>query len=124
MGLSIRAAALVKAERQRRQAARQAEEQYREAERRKFDHDFLDRRQAAAFLGLKESTLKAWYAAGTGPAVCKFGTSRQSRVRYPRAELVRYAADPVAYDRPARECGRFEPPRRRQSGRDADRRRP
>jgi predicted DNA-binding transcriptional regulator AlpA len=76
--------------------------------------EFLTRPQAAAVLGLSPETLRRWYAEGRGPTVCKVGTKRSSRVRYPRALLLQWAANPQAFTEPARPEGlpRFEPPRR------------
>lgn len=75
----------------------------------------LPRPAAAKYLGLKESTLRDWWASGdVGPAGVKLGTSRQSRVLYPIAELDRWRDDPLGYSRRARPetIGPFEPPRR------------
>lgn len=75
----------------------------------------LPRPAAAKYLGLKESTLRDWWASGdVGPAGVKLGTSRQGRVYYPIAELDRWRSDPLGYSRRARpeKIGPFEPPRR------------
>jgi predicted DNA-binding transcriptional regulator AlpA len=76
--------------------------------------EMLTRREAAALIGVQENTLRRWYAANRGPAVVKIGTARASRVRYPRASLLAWAAAPMACVQPARPEGlpRFEPPRR------------
>jgi hypothetical protein len=47
-----------------------------------WHRDWLDRRRAAARLGIAERTLKAWQLARRGPAPVKFGECRQSRVAW------------------------------------------
>jgi hypothetical protein len=120
MGLSLRAQAVLREQIRQRTEQRAAEQRQHEAERAAFEHEYLTREQAAEVLGCRPSTLKHWYAEGRGPATVKFGESRQARVRYPRTELLAFAENPTAYQRPARECGRFDPPKRkggRQHGR-------
>ncbi len=76
--------------------------------------ELFTRPQAAAYLNLSETTLRRWYAASTGPRVCKLGTGRASRVRYPKAELDAFIRDPVGYAAQTRPDGvpHFEPPSR------------
>jgi predicted DNA-binding transcriptional regulator AlpA len=76
--------------------------------------ELFTRPQAAAYLNLSETTLRRWYAASTGPRVCKLGTGRASRVRYPKAELDAFIRDPVGYAAQTRPEGvpHFEPPSR------------
>lgn len=76
--------------------------------------ELLTRAEAARFLNIGEASLRRWYAAGRGPAVVKYGTSRASRVRYPRVELLEFARNPAAYSTPARpdNVPHFEPPAR------------
>jgi len=77
--------------------------------------EWLTRRQAAQVLNLSETLLRQMYAEDRGPPVCKLGTARSARVRYPRAALVQWAQDPNAFDGPSRPAGlpRFKTPRRR-----------
>jgi hypothetical protein len=79
-----------------------------------IEPEFLTRQQAADFLGLAAETLKRWYSESRGPLVCKLGTHRAARVRYPKTELVAFARDPVGYTGTARPEGvaHFEPPSR------------
>lgn len=64
----------------------------------RFRAAYLDREAAAAALGIRPRTLKAWQAAGRGPRPVKSGSCRQSRVYWPRAEIERYLLDPPAYE--------------------------
>ena len=57
-----------------------------------WHRDWLDRRRAAARLGIAERTLKAWQLAGRGPAPVKFGTCRQSRVAWRAADIDAFLA--------------------------------
>ena len=59
---------------------------------------WLKRRDAADYLGLKESTLRAWASQGRGPRYRKYGTGRGSRVRYAREDVIRFAEDPTGYE--------------------------
>lgn len=98
MGLSIRAqryAAMVAAKRLEERL--QADDAARE-ELDRFRREYLDRDRAAAALGLKPRTLKAWQAAGRGPLPLKVGSCRQSRVYWPRVEIEAYLADPATYE--------------------------
>jgi predicted DNA-binding transcriptional regulator AlpA len=63
-----------------------------------WHRDWLDRRRAAARLGIAERTLKAWQLAGKGPRPVKFGTHRQSRVAWRAADIDAYLTNPVAYE--------------------------
>jgi predicted DNA-binding transcriptional regulator AlpA len=76
--------------------------------------EMLTRPEAARLVGVSAGTLRRWYANNRGPAVVKIGTARASRVRYPRALLMAWAADPATCTTPARPEGlpRFEPPKR------------
>lgn len=64
-----------------------------------WHRDWLDRRRAAARLGIAERTLKAWQLARRGPAPVKFGTCRQSRVAWRSSDIVAFLADPAAFER-------------------------
>lgn len=97
--------------RQQRQQERDEQERQRAAEAAAAPA-MLRRPEAAAYLGLRESTLRSWYAAGTGPRAVKTGTARQSRVFYAVEELDQWRRDPQGYAAPARDHGPFEPPRR------------
>ncbi|MEQ8246195.1 MAG: helix-turn-helix domain-containing protein [Alphaproteobacteria bacterium] len=48
---------------------------------------YLTEREAAQFLGLEPSTLKAWRWRGEGPSYAKFGRA----VRYSQSTLFKYA---------------------------------
>lgn len=81
--------------------------------------ELLTRDQAAQLLGVRPETMRRWYAANAGPPVVKIGANprtRAARVRYPRALLEAWAANPAACTTPARPEGlpRFTPPRRRE----------
>ena len=52
----------------------------------------MNRAQAAAYLGLAESTMERWWARDVGPRGIKLGTDRRARVFYARAELDRFVA--------------------------------
>jgi len=47
----------------------------------------LNRREAAALLGRRSSTLREWHIRGVGPLVTKLGDLPQSRVAYAREDL-------------------------------------
>ena len=64
-----------------------------------WHRDWLDRRRAAARLGIKPRTLKAWMMSGRGPMPVKFGTCRQSRVAWRSSDIDAYLADPSAFAR-------------------------
>ena len=64
-----------------------------------WHRDWLDRRRAAARLGIAERTLKAWQLARRGPAPVKFGTCRQSRVAWRSSDIDAFLADPAAFER-------------------------
>lgn len=103
MGLSIRAARVVRKQQEERAAAEDD-----------FRRTMLPRPAAAKYLGLAETTLRDWWAAGRGPAGIKLSPARQGRVFYPVAELDAWKTDPLNYSRRARpeSIGPFEPPRR------------
>ena len=52
----------------------------------------MSRPQAAAYLGLAESTLQRWWARDVGPRGIKLGNDRRARVFYARGELDRFVA--------------------------------
>lgn len=115
MGFSQRAAEVSRRQAEARAAAKLARDQERAAAADEFRRTMLPRPAAAAYLGLAESTLRDWWAAGDrGPAGVKYGTARQSRVYYDVAELDRWRADPLGYQQRARpeSLRPFEPPRR------------
>jgi len=103
-----------------RQATRKADdrrhrEEIKQAAGDELRRSMLPRGAAAVYCGLKESTLRDWWAAGDrGPAGVKIGSARQSRVFYPIEELDRWRADPLGYSRRSRpeNIGPFEPPHR------------
>ena len=68
------------------------------AELDRFRQEWLDRDRAAAALGIKPRTLKAWQAEGRGPEPQKAGSCRQSRVYWRRADVDRYLQNPAAYE--------------------------
>ena len=76
--------------------------------------ELLTRKEAGRLCGLAPSTLARLYARNVGPKAVKLGTSRGSRVRYPRGALLEWCADPAGFAEQARPAGlpRFEPPRR------------
>jgi predicted DNA-binding transcriptional regulator AlpA len=77
--------------------------------------ELLTRAEAARLCGLAPSTLARYFARNIGPKAVKLGGNhRGSRVRYPRAALLAWIADPAGFAEPARPAGlpRFEPPRR------------
>ena len=53
-----------------------------------IEPEFIDTRQAAAWLGLSHRTLEGYRVSGGGPAFHRFG----NRVRYRRADLDAWAA--------------------------------
>ena len=59
----------------------------------------LTRKQAAAALGLKESTLRTWASIGRGPRYKKLHGGPRAGVRYSIEEIRAYAQDPAAYER-------------------------
>lgn len=81
--------------------------------------ELLTRDEAAALCGLSPETLRRYYSRNAGPPVVKVGgrLTRAGRVRYPRAALMAWAANPTACTLPARPEGlpRFTPPRRVES---------
>jgi len=68
------------------------------AELDRFRQEWLDRDRAAAALGIKPRTLKAWQAEGRGPEPQKAGSCRQSRVYWRRSEIDAYLQNPAAYE--------------------------
>ncbi len=67
------------------------------------DEVMLNRNQAAAILGVRPHTLACWRSEGRGPACVKYGAGRSAAVRYRRADVLRFAADPVAAEAESRE---------------------
>jgi hypothetical protein len=63
----------------------------------RFRQEWLDRDRAAAALGIKPRTLKAWQAEGRGPEPVKAGDCRQSRVYWRRIEIDAYLRDPAGF---------------------------
>lgn len=49
---------------------------------------FFDETQAAAFLGLKRSTLESWRLNGKGPRFYRLGAGKRGRIRYKRADVI------------------------------------
>jgi|LauGreDrversion4_2_1035121.scaffolds.fasta_scaffold24176_6 hypothetical protein len=62
-----------------------------------WHRDWLDRRRAAARLGITPRTLKAWQLAGRGPAPVKFGPFRQSRVAWRASDIDAFLGNPGAF---------------------------
>ena len=115
MGMSIRAARYARQQAEERAAAKRARDAEAAAADAEFRRTMLPRPAAAKYLGVAETTLRDWWAAGDrGPAGVKLSPARQGRVFYPLAELDAWKADPLAYSRRARpeSIGPFEPPRR------------
>jgi transposase len=105
MGLSIRARRWLREQQRQRLAERLEREAVAAAEAAAFHRDFLDRRRAAAHLGVSLATLRRMMTAGTSPAFVKTrGDHRQSPVLFPVAELDGWLADRRGYlaTRPAR----------------------
>jgi predicted DNA-binding transcriptional regulator AlpA len=92
--MAVRYAAKIAA--QRLQERLQADEAAA-AELDRFRQDWLDRDRAAAALGIKPRTLKAWQAEGRGPEPQKAGSCRQSRVYWRRSEIDAYLRDPAGF---------------------------
>jgi len=102
---SIRARQVAAEQARARLAERLAREAAAAAEAAAFHRDFLDRRRAAAHLGVSLATLRRLMAAGTSPAFVKTrGDHKQSPVLFPRAECDAWLADRPGYlaVRPAR----------------------
>ena len=103
--VSIRARAWLRYQQRRRLAERLKQVAAAKAEAEAFYRDFLDRRRAAAHLGVGLATLRRLMTAGTSPAFVKTrGDHKQSPVLFPRAELDAWLADRAGYlaTRPAR----------------------
>jgi hypothetical protein len=64
----------------------------------------LTREQAAELLAVQPHTLACWRTEGRGPAIVKFGVGRSAVVRYRRSEVLRFATDPVEYERERRDA--------------------
>jgi hypothetical protein len=71
----------------------------------RFRQEWLDRDRAAAALGIKPRTLKAWQAEGRGPEPVKAGDCRQSRVLWRRSDVDQYRQNPTAYEAAKRSGG-------------------
>jgi len=105
MGLSLRSRAWLNEQIRIRLAERLEREQREAAESAAFHRDFLDRRRAAAHVGVSLATLRRMMTAGTSPAFVKtLGSHKQSPVLFPRVELDAWLADRPGYlaSRPAR----------------------
>lgn len=114
MGLSIRAQQIVRERALARQAERQS--RLREAEKAAadFDAEYLTPADAARVTGFSAGTLRRLNAEGLGPRPLKLGVYRQSRIRYPRSEVIAWLSDRQAYEsanRPLHES-KFSPPAR------------
>ena len=55
--------------------------------------ELLDSEQTAALLGIKSNTLAIWRLKGKGPRFVKFGSAKQSPVRYERSQVTRWLRD-------------------------------
>lgn len=98
MGLSLRAAEIVRQNARRRLAERLERERREAAEAAAFRRDFLDRGRAAAHIGVSLATLRRMMTAGTSPAYVKtLGDHKQSPVLFPRVELDAWLADRDGY---------------------------
>lgn len=99
---------------EKRYADQRAELAEIERLRSEWESTMKTRRQAAAYLGLKPSTLADMWSRNVGPMAIKMSPSRQGRIFYPVEELDEWRRNPLAYHKPARaeEVGPFEPPRR------------
>jgi hypothetical protein len=105
VGLSLRAAEIVRQNARRRLAERLERERRESAEAAAFHRDFLDRDRAAAHIGVSLATLRRMMTAGTSPAYVKtLGDHKQSPVLFPRDELDAWLADRDGYSalRPGR----------------------
>lgn len=92
-----RAREYVRRQADQRSAARRAEWEAAVAELEKFDREYLPTERVATILAVAKVTLRRWRSTGAGPRWIKFGSAKQSRVRYPLADLRLYMADPAAY---------------------------
>jgi hypothetical protein len=83
------------------------------------DEKLLTREQAAELLAVQPHTLACWRSEGRGPAIVRFGVERSARVRYRQSEVLRFAADPVAYERERRDVAiqRYPAPAKRSADR-------
>ena len=98
MGMSLRAAAIVRDNARRRLAEQLEQERRQAAEAAAFHRDFLDRQRAAEHLGVSVHQLRRMMTAGTSPAYWKtLGDHRQSPVLFPLAELNAWLADRAGY---------------------------
>lgn len=53
----------------------------------------LTTREAAAFLGLKDATLRGWRMEGVGPPFFTMGATKQRGVRYDISDLERFKSE-------------------------------
>lgn len=95
--LGIRVRQLIAERARQRLQARLAQEAADRELVAKYEHDFLTRERAAVHLGISIHQLRRQITAGTSPAYIKHGAAAQGTVRFPRAELDDYLADPAAY---------------------------
>jgi len=95
-----------------RQAERQARIRQAEQAAAEFDAEYLTPAAAARMTGFSVATLRRLNAEGRGPRPLKLGTCRQSRLRYPRDEVVAWISDRMAYETASRQADRtkFTPP--------------
>jgi predicted DNA-binding transcriptional regulator AlpA len=112
VGLSIRAQRIVRERALAKQAERQA--RLREAEKAaaEFNAEYLTPAAAAHMTGFSVGRLRRLNAEGRGPRPLKLGQHRQSRIRYPRSEVVAWLADRDGYEAETLAAGRtkFSPP--------------
>ena len=94
---SIRARQVVAEQARARLAERLEREAAARAALEEYTREYLERDRAAAHIGVSIHQLKRMMAAHVGPAYLKFGTTRQAVVRFPRAELDEWLADPTTY---------------------------
>jgi predicted DNA-binding transcriptional regulator AlpA len=114
MGLARRAREIAHEIALARQAERQARMRQAEKAAADFDSEFLTLAALARVTGFAPSTIRRLNAEGRGPRPLKLGPHRQSRVRFPRGEVVAWMTDRQAYEsanRPIRDA-RFSPPPR------------
>jgi hypothetical protein len=98
MGLSIRAARVLREQQRQRQQERAEREAAARAALEEYTRNYVCRRAAAAHIGVSFHQLRRMMTAGVGPAYLKFGHDRQAVVRFPRVELDEYLADPDTYN--------------------------
>ena len=60
---------------------------------------YVTREQAAGLLNMQPNYLAKLKCLGRGPRCSKFGSAACSPIRYARADVLDWAADPVAHER-------------------------